>query len=361
MLEVGIVGLPNVGKSTVFNALAGAQAKVSNFPFCTIEPNRAVVDIPEPRLDRLGDLAGQERRVPARIAFVDVAGLVKGASKGEGLGNRFLGHLREVDALLHVVRCFRDEQVAHVEGGLAPARDAGIVDTELLLADLETVEKRHEANAPRLRAKEPEAVKEAPVLDRLAAALEAGRAARSVLLSAEEAEVARGLHLLTAKPVLFLANVGEQSEDGPAVEDLRAYAAAQGAPVVALSGRLEADLAAMDDAERGEFMRELNVSAAGLERVVRASFDLLGLITFFTIVGKEVRAWTAPRGTTAREAAGGIHSDMERGFVRAEAVDCDTLLESGSWEEAHRRGLVRSEGKDYALADGDVVQIRFTA
>jgi len=360
MLEVGIVGLPNVGKSTVFNALAGAQAKVSNFPFCTIEPNRAVVPIADPRLDRLGDLADQEQRVPARIGFVDIAGLVKGASRGEGLGNRFLGHIREVDALLHVVRCFGDENVGHVEGDVAPVRDAEIVDTELMLADLETVEKRREANAPRLRAKEPEAVKEAGALDKLAAALGAGRPARSVALSAEEAEVARGLHLLTAKPVLLLANVGEDGEAGPAAE-LAAYAQAQGAPMVALSGRLEADLSEMDEEERREFMEGLSLTAAGLERVIGASFEMLGLITFFTIVGKEVRAWTAPRGTRAREAAGQVHSDMERGFVRAEVVGCDTLLECGSWEEAHGRGLVRSEGKEYALEDGDVVRIRFAA
>jgi GTP-binding protein YchF len=360
MLEVGIVGLPNVGKSTIFNALSHAHAKVSNFPFCTIEPNRAVAPIPDPRLDRLGDLAGQERRVPAQIEFVDIAGLVKGASKGEGLGNRFLGHIREVDALLHVVRCFSDANVAHVEDGVAPVRDVEIVETELLLADLETVEKRREADAPRLRAKEPEAVKEAPVLEKLADALADARPARSVLLHSDEAEIARGLHLLTAKPVLLLANAGEEGDDAAAAE-LQAYAAAQSVPVVVVKGRLEADLGEMEEAERAEFMRDLELAATGLDRVIRASFELLDLITFFTIVGKEVRAWTVPRGTRAREAAGIIHSDMEQGFVRAEVIGSGVLLECEAWEEAHRRGLVRTEGRDYALQDGDVVQIRFAA
>jgi len=360
MLQVGIIGLPNVGKSTVFNALARAQARVSNFPFCTIEPNRAVVPIPDPRLDRLGDLAGQEQRVPAQITFVDIAGLVRGASKGEGLGNKFLGHVREVDALLHVVRCFGDEQVSHVEGELAPVRDVEIVETELLLADLATVEKRREANAPKARAKEGEALKEAAVLDRLAEALGAGKAARSVLLEGHEAEIAAGLHLLTAKPVLLLANVGEEGEDARCLRQLHSYAASRGTPVVALAGRLEADLAEMEDDERQEFMRELDLPMAGLERVIGASFQLLDLIVFFTIVGKEVRAWTVPQGTTAQQAAGKIHSDMERGFVRAEVVHCDTLLEAGSWEEAQRRGLMRLEGKDYVIADGDVMHVRFT-
>lgn len=363
MLQVGIVGLPNVGKSTVSNALSLGGAKVSNFPFCTVEPNRAVVAVPDARLDRLATIFHQQQAVPATIAFVDVAGLVRGASRGEGLGNQFLGHLREVDALLHVVRCFADERVSHVEGSIDPARDAQIVDLELALADLATIERRAEKAASAAKAHDRDAIRQAPVLQALRDHLNAGGQARALHLGEQEADVIGELHLLTAKPVCFIANVGEdpspESESWAAA--LTAYAEQQNAPVIRLSARLESELAELPEQERGDFVQALGADAAGLARVVSAAYQMLDLVTFFTGVGKELRAWAVPAGTPARAAAGKIHTDMERGFIKAEVVHCEALIDAGSWEEAHHRGLLRTEGKDYLIAEGDVVYFRFHA
>jgi GTP-binding protein YchF len=363
MLQVGIVGLPNVGKSTVFNALSQGGAKVSNFPFCTVEPNRAVVPVPDPRLDRLAAIFDQQQLVPAAIAFVDVAGLVRGASRGEGLGNQFLGHLREVDALLHVVRCFVDERIAHVEGSVDPARDAATVDLELALADLATVARRAEKAAAAAKAHDRDALRQAPALQALRDHLDAGGQARTLSLGEHVADLLAELHLLTAKPVCFIANVGEDPspESEAWVAALSAYAEQQGSPVLRLSARLEAELGELPPDERGDFVEALGVDASGLERVVRASYQMLDLVTFFTGVGKELRAWAVAAGTPARVAAGRIHSDMAQGFVRAEVIGYEALIEAGSWAAAHDRGLLRTEGKDYPIAEGDVVYFRFHA
>jgi GTP-binding protein YchF len=356
MLTVGIVGLPNVGKSTVFNALCQGGAKVSNYAFCTIEPNRAVVSVPDPRLERLAEIFQQERVVPAAIEFVDIAGLVRGANKGEGLGNQFLAEIREVDAILHVVRCFADAQVAHVEGDLEPVRDVEIVELELVLADLETVQRRLQKIASAVKGRDRDAQREAEALALLADHLDQGNPARTAANADEIAEVVH-LGLLTDKPHLYLANAGEEDADSAqAVSRLQQWAAA---PVVALAGKLEADLSELPDDERAAFVAELGISVSGLERVIRACYELLDLVTFFTGVGAEARAWAVPRGTEAAAAAGRIHTDMERGFIRAEAIDFDELSRLGSWQDAHRAGRIRSEGRDYCVQEGDVLLIRF--
>ena len=356
MLSVGIVGLPNVGKSTVFNALCQGGAKVSNYAFCTIEPNRAVVSVPDPRLERLSEIFQQDRVVPAAIEFVDIAGLVRGANKGEGLGNQFLAEIREVDAILHVVRCFADPQVLHVEGGIDPARDVEIVELELVLADLEAVQRRRQKIASALKGRDRDAEREAEALAVLAEHLDRGEPARTVA-NAKEIEEGVQLGLLTDKPRLYLANAGEDDPDSAqAVARLQQWAAA---PVVPVAGKLEADLSELADDERAAFVAELGLSLSGLERVIRACYELLDLVTFFTGVGAEARAWAVPRGTHAAAAAGRIHTDMERGFIRAEAIDFDDLSQLGSWHDAHRAGRIRSEGKDYIVQEGDVLLIRF--
>lgn len=353
MLSVGIVGLPNVGKSTVFNALSTARAKVSNYPFCTIEPNRAVVPVPDPRLDRIAEIFQQPRAIPSTIEFVDIAGLVRGASKGEGLGNQFLAAIREVDAILHVVRCFPDREIAHVEITLDPVRDVAIVESELVLADLGTVERRQQKVKTALKSHAKEAEQEAAMLERLVAHLSAGRPARTLGEDLAELE----LHLLTDKPEVYLANVGEQIPDR---EDCVArLTAAVSGPVVTEIAKLEADLAELEEGERAAFIAELDLEATGLEKVVQACYQALQLVTFYTGVGAEARAWSVPRGAHLGPAAGRIHSDMERGFIRAEVVDFPTLDARGSWQEAHRAGQVRTEGRDYAVQEGDVVLVRF--
>jgi GTP-binding protein YchF len=362
LIQVGIVGLPNVGKSTIFNALCGAQAKVSNYAFCTVEPNRAVVSVPDPRLGRVAEIFGQQRAVPVTITFVDIAGLVRGASQGEGLGNQFLAHIREVDVILHVVRCFHDPEVAHVEGDVDAGRDAQAVDIELALADLGTVKRRLEQVQSDAKSGEPEARANAAFLGRLAEHLESGLAARAFKIPDTEQAVVRELHLLTMRPELYLANVDENSDESQAcVNALAAYATDRGSQTLGISGRIQAELAELPEGERNEFAREMGVNADALERVIAASYQTLDLVTFFTAVGKEARAWSVPRGTTIAHAAGRIHSDMERGFVRAEVVGFEVLQQLGSWEAAHRQGAIRVEGRDYVVQDGDVVHARFTA
>jgi hypothetical protein len=356
MLSVGIVGLPNVGKSTVFNALCSGGAKVSNYAFCTIEPNRAIVSVPDPRLETVARIFGQETMVPAAIEFVDIAGLVRGASKGEGLGNQFLAAIREVDAILHVVRCFEDEEIAHVEGAVDPARDAEIVETELILADLGAVERRRERIAPAVKGRAKDALAEAEALDVLAAHLCGGLPARS-LAEREAVLPAAQVFLLTNKPEVYLVNAGEdQSATAECAGQLAQHVAG---PVIAVPGKLEADLAEMAEEERAQFAAELELPESGLARVIRGCYQVLDLVTFFTGVGAEARAWAVRRGTTAAEAAGRIHTDMERGFVRAEVIPFDELAKLGSWQEAHKAGRVRSEGRDYVVQEGDVMLVRF--
>jgi GTP-binding protein YchF len=357
MLSVGIVGLPNVGKSTVFNALCAGGAKVSNYAFCTIEPNRAVVGVPEPRLEAVARIFDQAQMVPAAIQFVDIAGLVRGASKGEGLGNQFLAAIREVDAVLHVVRCFEDDRISHVEDGIDPVRDVEIVEAELVLADLAAVERRAEKIASAVKGKRKEAAREEEALAALATHLGSGPPARTIA-SHEETLAACDLFLLTSKPEVYLVNVGE--DEARSASCVAQLSASVSGPLVSLSGKLEADLAELDEAERADFVSELGLEASGLERVIRACYEALDLVTFFTGVGAEARAWAVPRGTTAVQAAGGIHTDMERGFVKAEVIACDALAELGSWQEAHRAGRVRVEGRDYVVQEGDVLLVRFS-
>lgn len=361
MIRVGIVGLPNVGKSTIFNALCKAQAKVSNYAFCTVEPNRSVVPVPDARLARVAEIFGQERAVPVTATFVDIAGLVRGASKGEGLGNQFLAHIREVDVILHVVRCFRDADVAHVEGDISSRRDAEIVDIELALADLATVQRRLEHAHSDAKSGDPAARQEAVSLERLSNHLDRGMQAAALPASEAGSGLISELHLLTARPELYLANVGENAEESRAcVEALRAYARERASQSLELSGKILAELAELPNGERSQFAEEMGVAADALDKVVAASYRALDLVTFFTAVGKDARAWSVPRGTTVARAAGRIHSDMENGFVRAEVVTFDGLDRLGSWEAAHRQGLLRVEGRDCVVQDGDVIHVRFT-
>lgn len=363
-LEVGIVGLPNVGKSTLFNAITKAGAEAANYPFCTIEPNVGVVDVPDARLWKLTEMyKPKSRTIPAAMRFVDIAGLVKGASKGEGLGNKFLSHIRQVDAVAQVVRCFHDENITHVEGALDPLRDIEIINTELCLADLETVDKRLDRAQKLLKSGDKKVQAELNVLAQVRAALEEANPARRIGLTEDEVALLRDLHLLTMKPVLFVANVGEDEvanpDENPYVQAVKEYAVKEKAEVIAVSAKLESEIAELDGEEAKAFLADLGLSESGLDKLIKAGFTLLGLMTFFTAGEQEVRAWTITEGTKAPQAAGKIHTDIERGFIRAEIVAYDDIMAAGSHSGAKEKGQVRLEGKEYIMKDGDVTYFRF--
>ena len=361
MLKAGIVGLPNVGKSTLFNALvANAQAQAANFPFCTIEPNVGTVAVPDSRLQLLSDLSSSAEIIPTRMEFVDIAGLVKGASQGEGLGNKFLANIREVDAIVHVIRCFEDDDVIHVSGAVGPARDAEVINLELGLADLSQLEKRRERLKKQVRTSKDAQVEDA-ALERIQAVLEQGGAARSVELSDEEALMLKPLGLLTAKPIIYATNVSEDDLAGGNAfcEEIVALAAQEGAETVRISAQVEAELIELGDEERQDYLDGLGVKEGGLQSLIRATYQLLGLRTYFTTGEKETRAWTFKAGMTAPQAAGVIHTDFERGFIRAQTIGTDKLLEAGSLVEARNKGWLRSEGKEYVVEEGDVMEFLF--
>jgi hypothetical protein len=358
----GIVGLPNVGKSTLFNALtASAAAAAANFPFCTIEPNIGRVPVPDGRLDRISAISASAKTTPTYLDIVDIAGLVAGASRGEGLGNRFLAHIREVDAILQVLRCFSDGDVSHVSGGTDPLRDAEIVETELLLADLESLQRRQATLIKRARGPDAEAKALLPVVDRVLAALADGRPARSVPVSRDEAASFHGLQLLTAKPLLYVCNVDEAdaATGNEMTERVRSRAASEGAETVIVSAKIEAEVAELPIEERAGFLEGLGLSETGLSQVIGAGYRLLDLITYFTAGPKETRAWTVRRGTKAPAAAGVIHSDFERGFIRAETIAFDDFMALGGEQGARDAGRMRSEGREYVVQDGDILLFRF--
>ncbi|MED4941163.1 redox-regulated ATPase YchF [Heyndrickxia coagulans] len=362
-LTAGIVGLPNVGKSTLFNAITKAGAESANYPFCTIDPNVGMVEVPDERLEKLTELYHPKKTVPTTFEFTDIAGIVKGASKGEGLGNKFLSHIRQVDAICHVVRCFEDENITHVSGKVDPIDDIETINLELILADLETVDKRIGRVEKIAKQKDKEAVAEYEVLAKLKAALEAEKPARAVELTEDQQKIVKGFQLLTSKPVLYVANVGEDDIQDPSanpyVGKVREYAKQEGAEVIVICARIEEEIAELDDDEKKMFLTELGIRESGLDQLIKAAYSLLGLATYFTAGEPEVRAWTFKKGMKAPQCAGIIHSDFEKGFIRAETVSYEDLIEYGSVAAAREAGKVRLEGKDYVVQDGDVMHFRF--
>ncbi|GAA0722547.1 redox-regulated ATPase YchF [Dokdonella soli] len=359
-IKCGIVGLPNVGKSTLFNALTKAGIAAANFPFCTIDPNIGVVPVPDPRLAALAGIAKPLKIIPTSIEFVDIAGLVAGASKGEGLGNKFLAHIREVDAIAHVVRCFEHPDIAHVAGKIDPISDIDTIDTELALADLESVDKALNRVERAAKANDKEAIAKKPVLQKLAAGLNEGKSARSLGLDEDERALVRDLFLLTLKPLMYIANVKEDGfENNPHLDKVRARAAVEGAEVVPVCAAIEEEMAQLEDADRDEFLKDLGLDEPGLNRVIRAGYKLLGLQTYFTAGEKEVHAWQVKKGSTAPQAAGVIHTDFERGFIRAETIAYDDYIKYKGEAGARDAGRLRLEGKEYIVKEGDVLHFRF--
>lgn len=361
-MEIGIVGLPNVGKSTMFNAITKAGAECANYPFCTIEPNVGIVPVPDERLDKLAELYNPEKVTHAIVKFVDIAGLVKGASKGEGLGNKFLSHIREVDAIVQVVRCFEDTNIVHVDGNIDPVRDVETINLELIFADMEAVDKRLEKAIKLARADKKKQV-EVDALNKIKATLEAGRLASNTLLNDEEKASLNDFFLLTSKPMMYVANVSEEQlkniENDANYIKLKEYAETRDSSVIPLCVKIEEELAVLDDAEKTEMLALLGIEESGLDKLIKASYELLGLISYLTAGEPEVRAWTIVKGTKAPGAAGKIHTDFERGFIKAEVIGYKELIECGSLAKAKEKGLVRIEGKEYVMQDGDVVLFRF--